>query len=88
VGIQGTISSTLNITAGREGGPVVWKVEEVAEVHPTEALTWSIVPNVGILEEGGSATVAITGSLTSDFNGPTHTLFKAESRQSGSTALA
>lgn len=35
-GIQGTISSTLNITAGREGGPVVWKVEEVAEVHPNE----------------------------------------------------
>lgn len=29
VGTQGTIESTLNITAGTEGGAVVWELEEV-----------------------------------------------------------
>lgn len=29
VGTQGTIRSALNVTAGTEGGPVVWEVNEV-----------------------------------------------------------
>lgn len=49
---------------------------------------WTIVPDVGILEEGGSATVSITGKLFSNLNGLTKAQFKAESRMSGNFALA
>lgn len=33
MGTQGMIETTLNITAGSEGGPVVWKVEEVVKPY-------------------------------------------------------
>lgn len=49
---------------------------------------WSIVPDVGILRAGETASVAIKGVLTSDFNGLTHTLFKAVSLQSGISSVA
>lgn len=49
---------------------------------------WSIVPDVGILRAGETASVSIRGVLTSDFNGLTHALFKAVSLQSGNSAVA
>eukprot|EP00903_Cladosiphon_okamuranus_P009052 g8654.t1 len=88
LGTQGTIESTLNITAGTEGGAVVWEVEEVTRSFSEEGLVWTIVPNVGILEPGASATVSITGNLNATISGPTAAQFKAESLQSGRFALA
>lgn len=53
-----------------------------------QGLTWTIVPNVGILDPGATATVFIKGELTSDLNGLTRAQFKAVSLQSGDFALA
>lgn len=53
-----------------------------------QGLTWRIVPEVGILDEGGSAAVAITGDLNSNLNGLTRAQFRAVSLKSGHSSVA
>ena len=42
VGTQGEIKSTLNVTAGEEGGTVVWQVEEIVRPY-TEGVSPGVV---------------------------------------------
>ena len=46
------------------------------------------MPDVGILQEGEAATIAIKGVLTSNLNGPTRALFEAVSLKSGKSEVA
>ena len=43
VGTQGEIQSTLNVTAGEEGGTVVWQVEEVIMPFTEEVSQTSVL---------------------------------------------
>lgn len=43
VGVEGEIETSLNITAGREGGRTVWNIQEVQKAYTEDV---SVSPHV------------------------------------------